>query len=77
MKKLKDYLDDNVRTYKYRIKTVSELTDKMLDRIDAALTKYDCVYFGKPVVTIVEDYVKGMWEVHNRRIKDNEVVENV
>jgi hypothetical protein len=28
---------------------------------------------GKPVVTIVEDYVKGMWEVHNRRIKDNEV----
>lgn len=28
---------------------------------------------GKPVVTIVEDYVKGMWDVHNRRIKDNEV----
>lgn len=55
MKKLKDYLDDNIRTYKYRIKTVSELTDKMLDRIDAALTKYDCVYFGKPVVTIIQN----------------------
>ena len=28
---------------------------------------------GKPVVTIVEDYVKRLWDVHNRRIKDNEV----
>lgn len=28
---------------------------------------------GKPVVTIVEDYVKVLWNVHNRRIKNNEV----
>jgi len=31
---------------------------------------------GKPVVTIVEDYVKNLWEVHNRKIKDNEVRNN-
>ena len=31
---------------------------------------------GKPVVTIVEDYVKRLWEVHNRKIKDNEVRNN-
>jgi hypothetical protein len=55
MKKLKDYLKDNVRTYKYRIKTVTNLTDKMIDRIDAALTKYDCVFFGTPTVTIIQN----------------------
>ena len=31
---------------------------------------------GKPVVTIVEDYVKNLREVHNRKIKDDEVRNN-
>ena len=54
MKTFKDYLTESSKSWKFKIKTVHELTDEQADRIEKHLTKYDSKGLGAVKKTILQ-----------------------
>ena len=54
MKTFKEYLTESKKSWKFKIKTVHELTDEQCDRIEKHLTKYDSTGLGAVKKTILQ-----------------------
>jgi hypothetical protein len=54
MKTFYDYLNDTMRDYKYRIRTVQKIDDEALARIQYILAKYDVLDIERPKKTIFQ-----------------------
>ena len=69
MKRLHHYLMESQKTYEFRLKTVVELTDEQLDRLETHLRKYEAYDVETPKRTILQSapldfYNKGACEVY-------------
>ena len=56
MKTFKQYLMENIKEYKFRIKYAGELTDAQLDRLEMAVGKYNLKDMSKPKVTPIQEH---------------------
>ena len=56
MKTFKQYLMENMKEYKFRIKYAGELTDAQLDRLEMAVGKYNLKDMSKPKVTPIQEH---------------------
>ena len=54
MKKLKEYLAESTKEYKYKIKLLGEVEDGTMDTIENELKKYDLKTMGSPTKTIFQ-----------------------
>jgi len=54
MKTFKQYLTESNKSWKFKIKTIHELTDEQCDRIEKHLTKYDSTGLGAVKKTILQ-----------------------
>ena len=66
--KLREYLAAGERTYNYRIKTVVPMDDKMLDRIEYCLIKYQPTEIGEVHKTIFQRNPLDFPGVSNREV---------
>lgn len=69
MKKLRHYLMESQKTYEFRLKTVVELSDEHLDKLETHLKKYEAFDIETPKRTIMQSapldfYNKGACEVY-------------
>jgi curved DNA-binding protein CbpA len=69
MKRLRQYLAESERTHEYRLKTIQELTDEQLDKLEKHLRKYDVFQIDTPKRTILQSapldfYNTGASEVY-------------
>ena len=63
MKNFYQYLAESVKEYKYRIKTVVEVNDDFMDKLETCLAKYDVVSVSNPKKTIIQNYPKDFQDV--------------
>lgn len=68
MKRLDQYLMESQKTYEFRMKTIVELTDEQLDKIETHLRKYEAFDIETPKRTIMQSapmdfYNSGACEV--------------
>ena len=54
MKRLSAYLAESARTHEFRLKTICELTDEQLDKLETHLRKYEAYDIDAPVKTIMQ-----------------------
>ena len=59
MKSLKHYLAENEKTYQFRMRTVHEITDDQLDRLEKFLIKYNVKSVSAPKKTILQTNPRG------------------
>lgn len=59
MKTLKDYLLLSEKEYKFRIRFTFEPDDVFMDRLEKALSKYDCVEISSPLKTMFQKHALG------------------
>ena len=55
MKTFFEYLNESVKEYSYRIKTIVPIDDNFLDRLETVLRKYDILEVSAPKKTIVQN----------------------
>ncbi len=68
LKSFKGYLEDNTREYNYRIKTISELTEKDMEYIERVLKKYVLIDITKPTKTIIQKHPLDFQNVKNAEV---------
>lgn len=54
MKQLQAYLAEGEKTYEFRLKTIVELSDDQLDKMETHLRKYEAFDIGSPKRTIMQ-----------------------
>lgn len=54
MKSLKHYLAESEKTYEFKIRSIAEMTDEQLDKLENFLAKYDLQSIGAPKKTIIQ-----------------------
>lgn len=69
MKRLHQYLAESEKRYEYRLKTIVELSDHQLDKLEKHLQKYDVYQIDTPKRTILQSapldfYNTGAHEVY-------------
>ena len=68
MKTFKQYLMENVKEYKFRIKYAGELTDAQLDRLEMAVGKYNLKDMSKPKVTPIQEHPMDFQTLKNSEV---------
>ena len=68
MKRLHQYLAESQKTYEFRLKTIQELSEEQLDKLETHLRKYDAYDIETPKRTIMQNapldfYNSGACEV--------------
>jgi hypothetical protein len=53
MKSLKQYLAESEKTYEFRLRSLNEISDEHMDRIEAHMKKYNMESMGAPKKTIM------------------------
>tara|TARA_B100000497_G_C7607528_1_gene364824 strand:+ start:605 stop:1099 length:495 start_codon:yes stop_codon:yes gene_type:complete len=53
MKSLKQYLVESEKTYSFRLRSLNEISDEHMDRIEAHMAKYNMESMGSPNKTIM------------------------
>ena len=54
MKKLSQYLAESAKVYEFRLKTIVELSDEQLDKLETHLRKYEAYDITEPKKTIMQ-----------------------
>lgn len=73
MKNFKQYLMESQRTYKYRIKVVGDVDDKMMQLLELNLQKFSPVKIGEPKSSPIQKNPFGFPDVENERVTTIEV----
>lgn len=68
MKNFKQYLMESQRTYKYRIKVVGDVDDKMMQLLELNLQKFSPVKIGEPKSSPIQKNPFGFPDVENERV---------
>lgn len=68
MKTFKQYLMENIKEYKFRVKYAGTLTDAQLDRIEIALGKYNLKDMTKPKVTPIQEHPMDFQTMKNSEV---------
>lgn len=68
MKTFKQYLMENVKEYKFRVKYAGTLTDAQLSRIEMALGKYNLTDMTKPKVTPIQEHPMDFQTMKNSEV---------
>tara|TARA_B100000886_G_scaffold339556_1_gene305393 strand:+ start:570 stop:1157 length:588 start_codon:yes stop_codon:yes gene_type:complete len=68
MKTFKQYLMENIKEYKFRIKYAGELTDGQLDRLEMAVGKYNLKDMSKPKVTPIQEHPMDFQTLKNSEV---------
>lgn len=68
MKNFKQYLMESQRTYKYRIKVVGDVDDKMMQLLELNLQKFSPVKIGEPKSSPIQKNPMGFPGVENERV---------
>lgn len=74
MKTLQDYLHEVEKTYKYRIKTVLNLNDSCLKKLDQLLQKYDVKEVSKVIKTPIQKAPLDFVDISNAEVYIVDVV---
>ena len=53
MKSLKQYLAESEKTYEFRLRSLNEISDEHMDRIEAHMKKYNMESMGAPKKTVM------------------------
>ena len=56
MKSLKQYLAESEKTYEFRLRSLNEISDEHMDRIEAHMKKYNMESMGAPKKTLLLNY---------------------
>ena len=62
MKQLQAYLAESEKTYEFRLKTIVELSDDQLDKMETHLRKYEAFDIGSPKRTIMQSKPLDFYE---------------
>lgn len=54
MKTFRQYLEESKKVYRFRIKTVVNIHDGMMDHIEGVLARYDAIMVSRPKTTILQ-----------------------
>ena len=68
MDSFKKYLAESMRTYKYRLKIVGEVDQKLLQLIEINLQKFSIVNMGDPKTTPIQKTLKDFPDIENDRV---------
>ena len=68
MKTFKQYLMENVKEYKFRIKYAGTLTDAQLTRLEMAVGKYNLKDISKPKVTPIQEHPLDFQTLKNSEV---------
>ncbi len=68
MKTFKQYLMENVKEYKFRIKYAGTLTDAQLSRLEMAVGKYNLKDITKPKVTPIQEHPYDFQTLKNSEV---------
>ena len=67
MKSLKQYLAESEKTYEFRLRSLNEISDVHMDRIESHMKKYNMESMGSPKKTIMH-IPRGFGDVGPREI---------
>ena len=67
MKSLKQYLTESEKTYEFRLRSLSEISDDCMDRVESHMKKYNMESMGAPKKTIMHK-PRGFGDVGPREI---------
>ena len=68
MKTFKQYLMENIKEYKFRVKYAGTLTDAQLSRVEMALGKYNLTDMTKPKVTPIQEHPMDFQTMKNSEV---------
>jgi len=67
MKSLKEYLTESEKTYEFRLRSLNEISDEHMDRVESHMRKYSMESMGAPKKTIMHK-PRGFGDVGAREI---------
>jgi hypothetical protein len=73
-KSFKHYLEESVKEYHYRIKTVVPLDEESMDNLEYALTKYNLIDISDVTKTIMQKHPLDFYDVDNAEVYIVDVV---
>ena len=60
MKSLKQYLAESEKTYNFRLRTVAEMSDDQLDKLEKHLARYNVESVSAPKTSIIQRSPAGL-----------------
>ena len=74
MKSLRQYLMESERTYEFRMRTISDISDEQLDKLERYLSRYDVKKVGSPSKSILHKSPVGFGGHGPAEVKTIEIV---
>lgn len=74
MKSLKQYLMESERTYEFKMRTVADLSDEQLSKLEKYLSRYDVKRVGAPSKSILQKSPVGFGSHGPAEVKTVEIV---
>ena len=65
MKSLKQYLAESEKTYKFRLRSINEISDEHMDKIESHMKKYNMESMSAFKKTIMQSKPRGFGDVAN------------
>ena len=63
MKSLKQYLAESEKTYEFRLRTVAEMSDEQLDKLERYLARYNVESVSAPKTSIIQRSPAGFGDI--------------
>jgi hypothetical protein len=63
MKSLKQYLAESEKTYNFRLRTVAEMSDEQLDKLEKYLARYNVESVSAPKTSIIQKSPAGFGDI--------------
>ena len=74
MKSLKQYLAESEKTYNFRVRTVAEMSDEQLDKLEKHLARYNVESVSAPKTSIIQRSPAGFGDIGPSAVSTLEIV---
>lgn len=74
MKSLKQYLAESEKTYNFRLRTVAEMSDEQLDKLERYLARYNVESVSTPKTSIIQKSPAGFGDIGPSAVTTIEIV---
>ena len=74
MKSLKQYLAESEKTYNFRLRTVAEMSDDQLDKLEKHLARYNVESVSEPKTSIIQRSPAGFGDIGPSAVSTLEIV---
>jgi|TARA_B110000908_G_scaffold163671_1_gene210516 hypothetical protein len=77
MKSLKQYLAESEKTYSFRVRTVAEMSDEQLDKLEQHLARYNVESVSAPKTSIIQKSPTGFGNIGPSAVTTIEIVQHL